>query len=275
MRRGAAWGIAAGAALAGVALLWAGVAAACGVETRCVVGDRHYHIHLPDGAATPKGALVFAHGYRGTARGVVRNPSLQRFTQERGLALIALKSLGDDWALPGAPDGVAQDAGAELAYVDAVVEDAVARFGIDPNRLVASGFSAGGMMTWTLACRRSERFAGFIPVAGVFWRPIPERCDGRAANVVHVHGDGDGVVPLRGRRIGAAHQGEVAAVLTMYARYAGHDDGETKRYGELTCVERKNATGAILDFCLFPGGHELQARHLAHGWGRLAAAGAL
>jgi len=41
-------------------------AAACGPETPCPLGDRHYRVFVPQGVTTPKGALVFAHGFRGS-----------------------------------------------------------------------------------------------------------------------------------------------------------------------------------------------------------------
>ena len=54
-----------------VLALWAAPALACGPDTDCAVGDRTYRIALPEGhdGAAPVGALVWAHGYRGTAAG--------------------------------------------------------------------------------------------------------------------------------------------------------------------------------------------------------------
>ena len=63
------------------------LALACGIDTDCTIGDRTYRIAMPDG--TPKGALIHAHGYRGTAQGVVRNRSLRGAVNGLGLALIA------------------------------------------------------------------------------------------------------------------------------------------------------------------------------------------
>ena len=146
-----------------LALLLACLAApalACGPDSDCVVGDRTYRISLPEGEVT--GALVFAHGYRGKAAGEMRNKGLVQVAHDRSLALIALQSADEDWDLPHAPRRGDASSDAEMAYVDAVIADVEARFGIDPSRLIASGFSAGGMMTWELICRRSAAFVGFV-----------------------------------------------------------------------------------------------------------------
>ena len=74
--------------LAVVAALIAGPVAACGEDTDCVVGDRTYRIAGAENA--PNGALIFAHGYRGSAAGVMRNRGLAALADDFGLALIAM-----------------------------------------------------------------------------------------------------------------------------------------------------------------------------------------
>ncbi|MDJ0895227.1 MAG: dienelactone hydrolase family protein [Alphaproteobacteria bacterium] len=250
---------------------------ACGPDTDCEIGDRFYRVRMPaghDGAARI-GAIIFAHGYRGTATGVMRNQGLAAVAADLGVALIAVKSAGDDWSIPGAP-AMGSIAGVdELAYFDRVVADAAARFPIDADRLMVTGFSAGGMMVWTLACHRSQRFAGFAPMAGTFWRPTPETCTTPAASVVHIHGDADRIVPLDGRKIEEAHQGDVASVIDMYARYGGFGAPAAREMEGLSCQNRRNAVGHILNFCLFSGGHSFDAAVVRQAWEMLAEAGRL
>ena len=134
-------------------------AVACGPDTDCVIGDRTYRIRMPEGhdGVTPVGAIVFVHGYRGTAAGVMRNKSLMKVASDLGVALIAVTSVGGDWSVPGAPKHGPQKEVDELAYFDRVIADVAARFPIDTDQIMVTGFSAGGMMVWNLACRRSSR----------------------------------------------------------------------------------------------------------------------
>lgn len=250
-------------------------ATACGADTDCMIGERSYRIRMPDGhdGATPVGVVVYAHGYKGSAAAVMRNSSLGKVVSDLGLALIALKSAGDDWAIPGAPMDMDATGAEELAYVDAVLDDASARFPIDRERLMATGFSAGGMMVWTLICHRSEQFAVFAPIAGTFWAPEPETCDTPSASVIHIHGDADRIVPLEGRPIAETNQGNVHKVLDMYAEYGGYADPVETTIGILDCTRRANGAADILTFCLFEGGHSFRSEFIRQAWEMFVEAG--
>ena len=102
---------------------FAAPALACGPDTDCPIGDRHYRIAMPEGhdEAAPVGAIVFAHGYRGSARGTMRNAALLQLASDMGVALVAVKSAGDDWDLPGSPGNTGSTGAEEMAYFDAVV----------------------------------------------------------------------------------------------------------------------------------------------------------
>lgn len=257
---------------------------ACDADSDCVlsspetggVSGRTYRLRAPENTDGPAGALVFAHGYRGKATGAMRNKALKAFADEQGLALIALQAPGDDWSLPGVPGNNFRPEIDEVAYFDAVIADAAARGVVDPERVVLTGFSAGGMLVWNVICARGAKYAGYIPVAGVFWRPAPTRCEGDPAHVVHIHGDADKIVPLAGRRIGDAHQGDVAQTLEMYAKNGGYAlaEGEETR-DELRCKQGENAERKHLAFCLFSGGHSFRMRDVRAAWEMLRAAGAI
>lgn len=258
-------------------LILAGPVAACGPDTDCVIGERTYRIAMPDGhdGATAVPVIVYSHGYRGTARGVMRNGSLRGLASDLGAALIATKSKAEDWVIPNAPRHLDTDGAEEFAYFDAVLEDAASRHAIDRDRIVASGFSAGGMMTWNLACARPAQFAGFIPISGTFWLEPPETCSAPVASVVHIHGDSDKTVPLLGRPIGPTRQGRVPDSLEMYEAFGQFGAPQFVEYDGLNCKEQTSAVGEILDFCLFEGGHSFRTEFLRHGWERLVEAGQL
>lgn len=257
-------------------LSWVGGALACGPDTDCRIGDRHYRIALPEGQGEgPVGAIIYAHGYRGSAAAVMRNANLRRMVSDMGLALIALKSADDDWVIPSSPSHMEADGSAEYRYVEAVIEDAADRFSLDTARLMAAGFSAGGMMVWNLACTMPERFAGFAAIAGTFWKGPPDRCETPAASLVHIHGRGDPTVPLDGRPIRETWQGKVSESMDMYERLGGFSPAGTHSFEDLDCQSRRNPRGEILDLCLHPGGHSFRSSYVKFAWERLHAAGQL
>lgn len=189
----------------------------CGSDSDCRLGERHCRIHIPKQSADhAMPALVFAHGFRGSAAGVMKNTAMIRWANDKGVALIALKSAGLDWDIPFAPRTFDSDGHAEEAYVQAVLEDAQKRFGIDRARVIMSGFSAGGMMTWHMACDRPDLFSGYVPMAGTFWLQTPDTCASLLKPLIHIHGDQDDVVPFEGRQIRNTHQGNVFESLDLY-----------------------------------------------------------
>lgn len=256
-----------------LALLAAPPAIACGPDSDCVIGERHYRVQWPEGAQEPAGAILYAHGYRGSAAAVMRNAALRRMAEEEGLALIALKSLDQDWVIPHAPRHAGTDGAREFAYVAAVLEDVARRFPLDRGRVMGAGFSSGAMLMWNLACQMPGRFAGIVAVAGTFWQRPPETCATPVASVVHLHGETDPTVPLGGRTIRETWQGDVREALAMYRDLGGFREAAPARVEGMTCEGWRNDAGEILDFCLHPGGHSLRTSYIRAGLERLRAAG--
>lgn len=239
-------------------------ALACGPDTDCMIGDRSYRIAMPEGVTAP-GALVYAHGYRGSARGAMRNAGLRRVAHEMGLALIAVNGIDGSWDLPGTPSNVSETGDAEFAYYEAVLNHAATQFGIDRDNVVATGFSAGGMMTWNVVCHRSDLIRGAVPMSGTFWDPVPEGCETPSVSVVHIHGDNDSTVPLAGRPIGPGHQGDVAKALEMYGQHGGFGAEAAEQQGDMDCTMQRNGADQVLGFCAFAGGHSFRLENLRAG----------
>jgi len=256
------------AAAVGVAALLLAVlgqpALACGRTTDCVLGERSYRIVLPEShePGRPLGAIVFAHGYRGSAAGTMRSDALASLAQTLNIAVVAADADGPDWQIPGVPSFPGADGAAELAYFDALRADLIQRFAVDPERIVMAGFSAGGMMTWHLACHRGDAYAGFVPIAGTFWAPLPESCPTTAVDLIHYHGTSDSIVPIEGRPIGEAQQGDVRDAMALFTKAGDYGPVEVEPAPDLDCALRRNDAGQRLELCLFEGGHELRIEHL-------------
>ncbi|MEH6737148.1 MAG: prolyl oligopeptidase family serine peptidase [Sulfitobacter sp.] len=258
-----------------IAMMIAPMALACGEDTDCVVGDRVYRISMPEGQTGAVGAVIWAHGYRGSAAGVMRNGSLRKMVHAQGLALIAAQGVNGSWDLPKGPRTFNSTGASEFEYFEAVIADVSSQFGVDPTRLVASGFSAGGMMVWNLACARPDAFAGFVPISGTYWLQPPVSCATPVASIVHLHGNRDTTVPLDGRVIGETRQGKVSDALAMYAAHGQFGDVKETTTEVLHCSDQTNPDNAILEFCLFEGGHSFRTEYLAYGLGRLKKVGGL
>ncbi len=104
----------------------------------------------------------------------------------------------------------------------ALLDDVVAKYKVDENRIYVTGLSMGGFGTWSLASHTPDRFAAIVPICGggePYWTR-------RFAHlpVWVFHGGKDPVVPLeRSEEMVEAlkkHGGNVK--FTVYAD-AGHD----------------------------------------------------
>ncbi len=202
-------------------------AEACGtLEEPCQVENGLYHVALPEQA---EGAplLLWLHGYRGSGANAIKNQGLVSQVTGRGFALIAASGQDDivqsgsrDWNVDDGNDLPRDD----IAYLKAVIADAVQRFGLDGERVFAAGFSRGGSMVWDLACVSPDSAVAFAAVAGAFWGPLPETC-AAAVHLQHTHGFKDPLVPFEGREViwngYAFTQGNVMQSLDIWRQTNG------------------------------------------------------
>lgn len=251
--------------LAGAAF-FSGAAQACSQTTACEVRDGVYRIVLPqDRESQGKiGAIFFFHGFTGSSLETATHTELAAVAQKQGVALVAPEGLGGRWSFPG----VGEPQRDEIAYVERVIEDAVRRFNLDPERLMASGFSLGGSMVWYLACRTPGRFAAFAPIAGAFWEPIPQSCAGPRPKIMHFHGLTDTTVPIGGRMVRSGRQ--QADLYKSLARIAPACAISTSADAKADALSCRVASGcpaqAHLELCLHPGGHDLNAEWVSRAW---------
>lgn len=99
----------------------------------------------------------------------------------RTLAEPGLRDLGAIIFAPAVPGLTWTDPASEKAVM-AFVEHALATWPIDPERVVVTGYSMGGVGTWFFTERRPDIFSAGIPMAG---RPIGSLTSGVPLYVIH------------------------------------------------------------------------------------------
>ncbi|MEP3046841.1 MAG: polyhydroxybutyrate depolymerase [Roseibium sp.] len=241
--------------------------ATCGEEVPCEISNGEYFIHMPVGHATdePLGAILYLHGHRGKALNALRNKNFQKMADELGVAFVAVQGVNGTWSFPSSPRSLRD----EYVFFDEVLSDLSDRFGIDTDRTMLSGFSSGGFMTWYMACKQSDRFSGYAPIAGAFWEPLPVNCETEPPYLFHVHGTSDTVVPLAGRWLGGGKwkQGDVFESFDVWRRQVGLDETKSEKMtdGSLSCERWSPVTG-VLELCLHEGGHNVRAEWIKRAW---------
>lgn len=252
-----------------LALAAPGLARACDAETDCPVADGDetlgaYRLYRPATApAEGAGAIIYMHGWQATADGVMRNRGLRQVADRLGVLLVAPQGREKTWSYPSSPSRHRD----EFPFFDAMRRDLIETKGVDPDRILVSGFSMGGSMAWYLACNHGDDYMGFAPAAGAFWEPLPESCPEPARYLIHTHGTTDTVVPIEGRPIGGRWaQGDVWESFEVMAKgldLTRSDDAVDDR--GMTC-RRWFGEARLYEFCRHGGGHQSRPEWVERAW---------
>lgn len=232
-------------------------AATCGdAETPCKVENGTYHIAVPDIEDRP-GVFVFLHGSGGRGSSGVKNTGFVNRVGARGFALLTPSGAERDWSVR---DGLSDDDERDdVAFLQSVIADAIARFDLDPDRVILTGFSRGGSMVWDVACAAPDTAAAYAATAGGFWEPMRTTC-ARAVHLHHSHGFKDPMVPLEGRkgvwRGRAFHQGNILKGIDVW-RASGNCMGRADQtdIGDMWIKRWRNCATGSITLRLWDGGH--------------------
>ena len=111
--------------------------------------------------------------------------------------------------------------------LEAFLEDALECYPIDPKRLVALGFSQGGVMAYDLALGRPERFAALVALSS--WLPdavlegLPENEARAALPTLLIHGSRDPMISIENAQAARARLGELGIEAAWGEYEMGHE----------------------------------------------------
>jgi polyhydroxybutyrate depolymerase len=251
----------------------------CGIEAGCAVRNGIYRVSPPAGwdGRSPLPAVLFFHGYGGSAEAVMADADLRRSFSDLGI-LLAVADSGPrrDWVATGST--LPRD---DVAYARDVLDDLGRRWPLREGGTWVAGFSAGGFMVWRLACQLRLPVAGYVAIAGTFLEPPPRWCPGGTVNFIHVHGLADNVVPLEGRFVPRYDQGPGKAgpftEADLFASFAvlrqvngcHRSPDSYATAGAMTVREWTCRGGKRLAMALHSGGHVMPEGWPAFAWGWL------
>ncbi|MEM9740911.1 MAG: polyhydroxybutyrate depolymerase [Pseudomonadota bacterium] len=162
-------------------------AAACSGSTACPIGDRSYHVRVPDkwDGVSPLPVLLHFHGWGRQGSLVVRHGRIATLGVADHVLLLAPNGLNGSWSFRrnGSPD---------TAFALSVIEDAAKRYPIDRSKIFVSGYSWGANMAWRFVCERGDQAAALLAVSGTL--PQNETCVSAPGEVRQVFGLDDGVL---------------------------------------------------------------------------------
>jgi phospholipase/carboxylesterase len=116
---------------------------------------------------------------------------------------------------------------AARGVLEAFLEDALELYPIDPRRLVALGFSQGGVMAYDLALGRPERFAALVALSS--WLPeavlegLPESEARAALPTLLMHGSQDPMISIENAQAARSRLGELGIEAAWGEYEMGHE----------------------------------------------------
>ncbi len=174
---------------------------------------RRYIVHVPsayDGTKALPVVIMF-HGGGGTARGAMRETGWAQKADKENFFAVFPEATPPDPSKPSrfGTNGQTWNDGSggfhageknipDVAFINAMIDDLIARFGVDRRRIYATGFSNGASMTFRVGVEMSARIAAIAPVAGSLWLKQPKL--ERPVSFYYISGDADPLNPLEGGR---------------------------------------------------------------------------
>jgi polyhydroxybutyrate depolymerase len=175
-------------------------------------GTRSALVHLPRRRAAGRVPLLVAlHGAYANGAFMERYSGLSRLAEREGFGVVYPDAARPLWRISAAEDG------ADVQFLDVLLDRVLAGGCFDARRVSAVGVSNGAGMAARFACAGDDRLAGVVAVAGAYG-PLPACRARRPLSLLEIHGTADAVVPYRG-----TPQDPQADVLRWLRGWAGRD----------------------------------------------------
>ena len=220
---------------------------------------RTYRIYHPAAAPAHPALVMMLHGGFGDGANAERADGWDAVAERQGFVVAYPDGIGRAWnagTCCGTPHQRNID---DVAFLTAVVRDAEARDGVDPQRVFVTGMSNGAIMAYRMACEAPISIAAIGPVAGDLL--VPCTSPRGPVSVLAIHGTADQNVPLKGGygTRGFTHT-DHTSVADSLARWRAIDrcgSPQVTRRAPVTTETTACAGGAAVDLITIEGaGHQ-------------------
>ena len=220
--------------------------------------------------------LVLLHGGGGTGKGMINlaRGGFEKLADRNGAVLAYPDGIDKNWNDYRADKTrkAQRENIDDAAFISAMLGKISEAYPVDPARVYASGISNGAMMSYTLACRASDRFAAIAPVAGAMPENLAAACSPlRPVPVLIISGTKDKLVhweggyvtgPFGKKKLGRTVSVEKSRDFWLEKNSCDAAEKEISKLdsdtGDGTAVERENyracAGGSAVEFIKIDGG---------------------
>lgn len=145
-------------------------------------------VHVPTKIADNAPLVISLHGFNQSAQYQMDNTNWNNVADENGFIVVYPQYDGGFWDVSGDKD---------VTFMKNIISYMYRNYKINKNRVYATGFSLGAMMTYHLITKSAGTFAAYGPVSGVCFdnRKISAS---RHVPLIHHHGSADDVFKFGG-----------------------------------------------------------------------------
>lgn len=217
-----------------------------GNDDAMLIEQRPYALLVPDNYDPDVAAplVLSLHGYGATGELQALYFGLTEDAQTRGYLVAMPDGLidGNQRRFWDATDACCNSTGEpvdDVTYLNAVLNDVVAQYNIDPARIYVIGHSNGGFMAHRLACEIGDRIAAILSLAGANWENAADCPAENSVNVLQIHGTADDTIAYDGGNVGGGNYPSAPQTVAHWAAANGCE-------GELQDVDTLDLVPGVL-----------------------------
>lgn len=166
--------------------------------------ERYYTVHVPPGYDGKKSMpiVIMLHGGGGTGKAAATETGWGAKADEAGFLAVFPDAMPPDptkrshfsrnpqlWNDGSERFYSGQKSVDDVGFLNAMLDDLLARFTVDQRRIYVVGFSNGASMSFRIGAELSERIAAIAPVAGALWVDPPTL--NRPVAMIYITGTAD------------------------------------------------------------------------------------
>jgi len=145
--------------------------------------------------------VVVFHGSGGSGKSIADVTRFNELADQKGFIVVYPDGINHRWNQIRHYSSPQVDVN-NASFVVALIEHLKQIRNIDIHRIYATGFSAGAILTQSLACNLSDRIAAFASVAGTLPANVASSCKPKSAvSILMINGIGDESVPYPGGKV--------------------------------------------------------------------------
>lgn len=171
------------------------------ISVQTSFGPREALLERAGGGARP--TILVLHGARGTGESAASHTGFAEAARRHGFTAVFPSGVDRRWHYGAAVQGSDPD---DVGFLQALVKQLIEQGVSDPARIYIAGVSNGGLMTFTMACKAGELFAGVATIVADMPAEL-EGCALRPVPYVMINSTADQWMPYSGGAVGQHHAG--------------------------------------------------------------------